>query len=436
MTAQLRKFLETLATTFWLLPGAMILVSLAAGDALVRVERAGRVAPWLLNGWLYGGGESGARTLLGAVAASTIGVAGTIFSITIASLTLASTQMGPRLLNNFTRDRGNQVTLGLFLGTFAFALMVLRSVRGTDEGAFVPHLAVTVAVALAIGCVGMLVFFVHHMSGRINVDTVIDLVHEDLRDAIRRLTEEGATFAPAVEAWSAAAVVQDTRHGYLQQLDEDALADWAAHHKVRLRMLLRPGDFIFPGACVLEASKPADGLDDAFLGSTAVGGKRVGTSDLEYSVRQLVDVAVRALSPGINDPQTAISVLDRMGAALCEVVGRQLATGVHVRDSIVVLSRPVTTYDGLADVMFHQIRQNGRGSATVLIRMMEVLGAVSAIETDPRRRIALRRHADLVLQAGREGLAEPASVRDLEARYDLLTVARPHQSRPGRQSTG
>jgi uncharacterized membrane protein len=417
MNAHLRKFLVSLSATFWLLPAATVLAGLSGGEGLVSLERAGRVPSWLLNGWLYSGGESGARTLLGAVASSTIGVAGTIFSITIASLTLASNQMGPRLLDNFTKDRGNQATLGLFLGTFAFALMVLRAVRGVDEGAFVPHLAVTIALSLAIGCVAMLVFFVHHMSGRINVDTVIDLVHKDLRRALDRLTLAYPGPTQELEAWTAMVSVNDRRHGYLQQLDAEALADWAAKRQVQLRLLVRPGDFVFPGARVLEASQPVEGLEKALLAATATGSKRVGSSDLEFSVRQLVDVAVRALSPGINDPQTAISVLDRLGAGLCEVASRHLATGIYVREGIVSLVHPVSTYDGLTDAMFNLIRQNARTSAAVLIRMMDVLGVVVAIETGRDRLPALHRHADLVLQAGREGIAEANAVAELEARY-------------------
>src|SRR6185312_16292395 len=130
MTARLRKLLTDLGETFW-----------------------------LLSAWLYNGGATGARTLLGAVASSTIGVAGTVFSITIAALSLAAGQMGPRLLRNFTKDRGNQITLGAFLGTFSYSLMVLRTVRSEDEGAFVPHLSLTFGILLAFVCVGTLVYF-------------------------------------------------------------------------------------------------------------------------------------------------------------------------------------------------------------------------------------------------------------------------------------
>src|SRR5690606_31822529 len=151
-----------------------------------HIDRSGIVPSWLIDSaWLYNGGGTGARTLLGAIASSSIGVAGTVFSITIAALSLAAGQMGPRLLRNFTRDRGNQFTLGAFLGTFSYALMVLRSVRAPEEGVFVPHMSLSFGIMLAFGCVATLVYFVGHMASRINVDTVIELVSGDIRTAMR-----------------------------------------------------------------------------------------------------------------------------------------------------------------------------------------------------------------------------------------------------------
>ena len=170
MNAHARKLLTTLGDTFWLLPAAMVVAGILLGVGLVDLDRSGDVPQGLIDSpWLYSGGGTGARTLLGAVASSTIGVAGTVFSITIAALSLAAGQMGPRLLRNFTRDRGNQLTLGAFLGTFSYTLMVLRSVRTHSEGEFVPHLSLTVSILLAFVCVATLVYFVGHMAGRINV---------------------------------------------------------------------------------------------------------------------------------------------------------------------------------------------------------------------------------------------------------------------------
>jgi uncharacterized membrane protein len=166
LTARLRQFLVGIGETFWLLPAALVIAGILLAVGLVELDRSGIVPQWLIDSpWLYNGGGTGARTLLGAVASSTIGVAGTVFSITIASLSLAAGQMGPRLLRNFVKDRGNQFTLGAFLGTFSYALMVLRSVRTQGEGPFVPHAALTAGILLAFLCVGVLVFFVGHMAG-------------------------------------------------------------------------------------------------------------------------------------------------------------------------------------------------------------------------------------------------------------------------------
>ncbi len=224
MTARIRKLLSDLSERFWLVPGLIVAVGVLAAVGFVSLDRSGVVPQSLIDGrWLYSGGATGARTLLGAVAASTIGVAGTVFSITIAALSLAAGQMGPRLLRNFTRDRGNQITLGAFLGTFSYALMVLRSVRTQSEGEFVPHLSLTIGILLAFVCVATLVFFVGHMAGRINVDTVIDLVSEDVRSAIQRLTTDTRQPAtPAVDFWHNAVPIADHRRGYLQQLDDQA----------------------------------------------------------------------------------------------------------------------------------------------------------------------------------------------------------------------
>lgn len=418
MTARLRKLLADLGETFWIIPFLMVLAGILAGVGLVHLDRSGFVPRWLIeSAWLYNGGGTGARTMLGAIASSTIGVAGTVFSITIAALSLAAGQMGPRLLRNFVRDRGNQVTLGIFLATYAYALMVLRSVRTQEEGAFVPHLSLSVGLLLAFLSVGTLVFFVNHIAGRINVDTVIEQVSEDVRDAMARLTMDQPDPPSGDMGRDYSLSVRDSRRGYLQQFHADALADWAAEHGTVIRMLVRPGDYVFPGASIAWLTAPADGVEGAIRDATALGQRRVGSLDLEFSVRQLVEVAVRALSPGINDPHTAISVLDRLGAALCELVPKHLPSGIVRRGSKPVLVTPAVNYDGLVDGMFHMIRQNAAGSTAVLARMLEVLTVVASVEVDPARRPALRRHAGLVLGDAERDVKTPDDLADIRQRY-------------------
>ncbi len=428
MTAGARRLLTLLGDTFWLLPGALVLIGIAGGLGMVAIDRSGAVPHWLItSSWLYSGGATGARTLLGAVASSTIGVAGTVFSITIAALSLAAGQMGPRLLRNFTRDRGNQVTLGAFLGTFCYALMVLRSVRTQSEGAFIPHLALTISILLAFVCVATLVFFVGHMAGRINVDTVVDLVSAEVRSAVERLmVAEAQPIPPPAAFWSGAVPVTDPRRGYLQQLDEDGLANWAVAHHTAIRLLIRPGDYVFPGATVAVLTVPVAGADAAIRNATALGAQRVSSSDLEFAIRQLVEVAVRALSPGINDPHTAMSVLVRLGAALCDAVPLQLKTGVTLRDARPVLVQPSIDYDGLADSMFHMIRQNAAGSTAVLMCMLEVLVAVAGCEREAARLAVLQRHADLVLGDAERDVKTPADLADVRERHVCFERVRRH----------
>lgn len=428
MKARLRKFLSTLSETFWLVPGAMTLGGILLAAAFVQIDAADLLPAWFVESdYLYNGGGTGARTLLGVVASSTIGVAGTVFSITIAALSFAAGQMGPRLLRNFIRDRGNQVTLGVFLGTFSYALMVLRAVRTQGEGEFVPHLSLSVGILLAFICVGTLIYFVGHMAGRINVDTVIDLVSEDVRDAIARLTvAERQPDPPPSDIWRDAALITDTRRGYLQQLDCAGLAAWASDRQAMVHLLVRPGDYLFPGAPVALVRPAVEGCDLALRNALALGSRRGSPADLEFCIRQLVEVAVRALSPGINDPHTAVSVLDRLGVALCDLVPQHLASGVTFVDGRLAVVMPPVDYDGLVDAMFNMIRQYGGTSPAVLIRMLDVLTAVASCERDPLRLRALGRHADLVVDDARRLVASPADVSAVEQRHRDFTVMRDH----------
>ncbi len=447
MNARLHKLLADLKDTFWVLPAALVLVAIVLAVALISLDRSVVFPPWLIDsGWFYRGGGTGARTLLGTVAASAIGVAGTVFSITIAALTLAAGQMGPRLLSNFTRDRGNQWTLGVFLGTFAYSLMVLASVRTESESTFVPHLALSVGILLAVLCVATLVYFVGHMASRINVDTVIDLVSDDLRGSIDRLTTEKLQHPrPPESFWTGAVTVTDRRSGYLQQLDVEGLANWAAENGAAIRLLVRPGAFIFAGAPIALArlggkgDKDGDdangverieGVERAIRNATALGPTRASPADLEFAARQLVEVAVRALSPGINDPHTAISVLDRLGRSLCDIVDRELYGGVYLREDVPVLVVPSVDYAGLLDATFHLIRQNAASQVAVLIRMLEVLTAVHHCEGKATRRALLQHHADLVLEDARRANFNPTDLDDVLRRHAEFCKAKPRTKKP------
>lgn len=416
MKARLRAWLERLGDQFWLRPALVVILCIGTAQLAIRLEAAWPAAGSgsLWGAWIYSGGAEGARALLSAVASSSIGVAGTIFSITIAALSLASGQMGPRLLRNFVRDSRNQFALGIFVGTFAYALMVLRTVRTQEEGSFIPHIAVTGAVVLALLCIATLVWFVHHIAASINVEKVVEAVHRDLVRAVADGTLDRADVTPVSATPGSTVTVESSE--YLQAVDHDGLADWAAREQRRICLRVRPGDYVPPGLPVADIDVPHSDAEATLSRALTFGKQPTALQDLEYTVRQLSEVAVRALSPGINDPFTAGSVLERFGDALCRLAPRFLPTGVKEREGRIVLLYPVTDYDGLTDAMFHAIRQNGSGSPFVLIRLLDVLTKVAEVERTADRVVELARHADLVVTAG-DGL-DAAAMADLQARLE------------------
>lgn len=426
MKARLQAWIEFLGDLFWLRPALIVLGCIALAQLGIWLETAhiaGYDASSPNQNWGYSGGAEGARALLSAVASSTIGVAGTTFSITIAALTLASGQMGPRLLRNFTRDARNQIVLGIFLGTFAYALMVLRTVRTVQESPFVPHLAITGAMVLALLSLATLVWFVHHIAASINVETVVDAVHRDLCSTVEARTRDSAGMTLPARLPTSGGLRTDGS-GYLQAVDEDGLAAWAHEHHVIVALRVRPGDYVPSGFPVAFLSAGIEDAEAAIRRALTFGRRPAALQDLEYSIRQLVEIAVRALSPGINDPFTAGSVVDHLGDALCRVASRHLPTGAVAHDGEVVLVVPVTDYDGLCDAMFHMIRQNAAGSVHVLARMLDVLTRVVEVERLTNRTAELARHADLVIAATRRDVADPHDLADMEARHAHFVAMR------------
>jgi uncharacterized membrane protein len=418
--AHFQAWLETLGNQFWLRPAIVVALCLVAGEGAVWIEvfRPFGGANSDAGPWGYSGGADGARALLSAVASSSIGVAGTIFSITIAALSLASGQMGPRLLRNFVRDSRNQFALGIFVGTFAYALIVLRTVRTHDDGAFIPHAAVTGAILLAIVCVATLVWFVHHIATSINVEKVVDAVHDDLVEAVKTGTLDNPDLTRV--DLERGVTVSVAGSNYLQAIDFDSLADWAAATATKVRLRVRPGDYVPLGLPVAEVHPVRDDASEALGRALAFGREPAALQDLEFTVRQLSEIAVRALSPGINDPFTAASVIERFGDALCRIAPRFLPTGAVEREGQIVLLHPVTNYDGLCDGMFHAIRQNASGSGFVLVRMLDVLTKVAEVERATDRLAELRRHAELVFEAGQDGLRDRSALAALRHRWDVF----------------
>jgi uncharacterized membrane protein len=433
LRTQLRARYEQLRTSFWFVPALMSVG--AALLALVTLAVDARLSDEVRSGltWIYGGGPEGARSLLSTVASSAITVAGTTFSITIAALSLASSQFGPRLLRTFVRDTGNQVVLGTFVATFLYCLLVVRTVRGLEDTRVVPHLSVTVGVLLAIANLGVLIYFIHHVAMSIRADQVIAAVGHDLDGAVEHLFPEQlgrglvaqgddveAPAAPPPAAPPDALPVALDQDGYLQVLDVESLLGLTVEHDLVVTLLCRPGDFIVagePAALVWPAERLDDEVRGAVAGVFILGRERSAQQDVLFVVNQLVEVAARALSPGVNDPFTAITSLDRLGAVLCRVARRPLPDGRRYDEGgrLRVVAAPVR-FDELVDAAFDQIRHYGRDNLVVMGRLLDTLARVGEAAADARR-APLLRQARLAYEGSRDALPTDGDRATLEERY-------------------
>ena len=417
------------------------MASLAAALAVSAVELDKAVTgDWLQRlGWSYSGGAAGASLLLGTAAGSMIAIAGTVFSMTLVALSLASSQLGPRLLRNFMRDTTNQVVLGTFVATFVYCLLVLRTIRRADEGAFVPHLSVSIGMLLAIVSVGVLIYFIHHLSVSIQADQVVARVGGELADGIDRLfpgdlgkPESEASNAPGEaelpEAFSREArPVGALEDGYLQFIDSDVLMALASQEDLLLRLERRPGHYLAKGQAIVMVW-PGDRVTETLVGKLnaafVLGNQRNATQDIEFSFDQLVEIAVRALSPGINDPFTAIACVDQLGSALCRLARRDMPSPLrfdgHGRLRLVA---PGPTFAGIVDTAFNQIRQSARSNPALAIRMLDAIVQIAGHVQSAQDASSLQRHAGMIVRGAREAVPEADDLLAVETCFTAATQA-------------
>lgn len=255
---KLGKIWESLHTSYWFIPTLMAISAVVLAFGMITVDH--RLGEGLIKklSWIYTGGPDGARAVLSTIAGSMIAVSGTVFSITVVALTLASSQFGPRLLRNFMQDTGNQIVLGTFIATFIYCLLILRTVRGDDYQIFIPQISVTVALILALLSIGVLIYFIHHAAESIQADVVIADVSNDLNDGIARLFPEklGRKITHQIEDHFSdlpvnfeekTCLICSRQSGYIQLIDEDKLLKIAKSHDLIIQILHRPGYFIIKG---------------------------------------------------------------------------------------------------------------------------------------------------------------------------------------------
>ena len=424
--------------SYWFVPTLMMVGSVGLAMALLTVDR-GFANGGIELGWVYAGGTDGAREVLSVIAGSMITVAGVVFSITVVALQLASSQFGPRILRNFMRDRGNQIVLGTFVATFVYSLLILRTIHG-EEQEHVPALSVSVAVILAVASLAVLIYYIHHAATSIQATHIVRAIGRELFDSIERTytapdDAEAETDAspvarhllPPDDAIPTGAGVHARDTGYVQTVDVSLVTRIAEEHDLVVFLMQRAGAFVSPEQVimrVLPAGRVDDGVLDDLRGAISTGATRTHEQDVLFAMEQLVEVAVRSLSPGINDPFTAMSCIDWLGAALIKLLMREAPTSIHAdSNGVARFVYPVLPLEEILEHSFGRIRTYAHGHPAVLRSLLEGLTRAWGFARDDAARQAIEDQVRLTLSASERSLDEEKDLRHHRKIADIVLEA-------------
>lgn len=421
-----------LRASYWFVPSIMAFLAIVLGAVMVWLD-AGPGAGLLDGlGWYQKAKPDGAHEVLSTIAGSMITVAGVVFSITIVAIAYAASQYGPRILTNFMSDRGNQVTLGTFIATFVYCLVVLRTIRGGDEGEFVPQLAVMVGLLLALCSIAVLIFFIHHVPRSIHINNVVARVGKQLLHSVEKrfpahigkaVEEEeekpsGGAAEQALVRGSNVVHIGAAANGYVEAVDDQTLLQTACRHELVLRLHQGPGDFVLRGQRLISAW-PDRGVDKeirrALQRSYSIGNSRTPTQDLFFLVDELVEIAARALSTGVNDPYTAITCLDWLAAAGAELGRRQNPSEHRVDENGALrVIAPPQSFPDFIKRGFGRMRQYVARDMNAAVHALDSLASISKQCELAKRRQTLREEAEKLLLLVEQELQGPSldKVRD------------------------
>ena len=423
-----RVLWNRLTGSLWFVPGIMLLAAVVT--AVLMVELSTRVDREALIRFprLFGASAQSSREMLSTIAGAMMTVAGVTFSITVLAVAQASSQYTPRILRNFMRDRPNQITLGSLTGVFVYCLVVMRTIRGAEELLFIPALAVLLAVVLAIGAIAVLIYFIHHIAESLEASHILARV---LRDTIATIDREcppaAPTEYPAVEpprdGWRPVSALAT---GYITHFDLHGLLQWRSASHGFLRMERGVGDYVVEGTPLVSVVSTGTITEDDRRTLNAfyeIGPNRTIDQDPVFGLRQMVDIAVKALSPGVNDTTTAIASIDAIGAALHHLAGRDEQPALRrAAGGAGVVLRPLR-FESAVSVGVDEIRRCAGGNVNVLARLLGMLATVAAGTSRRDHHAILRDHGRRLLDVAERSVPDALDRRQVDDAYrDLLPV--------------
>lgn len=440
---KVKAFWSRLLGTLWFVPSVVVagFVVLAIG----MVELSSHVDIDVLSRWplLFGANADSSRSILGSVASGMITVAGLTFSLTLLAVTQASSQYTPRILRNYLGDRANQLMLGTFVGVFAYCIVVLRTIRGGEPDVFVPSIAVVLGMLLGIVGLVVLILAVHHIASSLQATNIIARVASETTASIDRLFPDdfdaeaeqlletdrqlAIALANSVSAWE---TVPAPRSGYVQSVDMESLIHHASERSRLVRVDSCAGEFLVEGEPMASIAPPLEDrgkeeedadeeepLADLIKGAFTIGLYRTVEQDPRFGIRQLVDIALKALSPGVNDTTTAVSCIHYLGVILTRAATRKIEVPVERVDGEVRVLPCGSTFDAMLHLAFDEIRQCAEGNVVILRLLMTTSTALAAAASRQARRDAVRRQLSLFHENARRTVNAPYDRRALRRYY-------------------
>lgn len=420
----------------------MVIAVLLLAVSMIALDRQVQLEGVRVFGALVPKGTQSAGTLLSAIATSILTVAGSVFSIAIVAIQLASGQFGPRMLRDFMKNRVNQITFGACSATFTYAVVVLWSIEDTSELSFTPQISVFVGLIITILTVGTLIYFVHSVADSVHADNLIARIGRDLEETIerffpsdnvgpaqRRVCEVDSNFE------ADAITIPAQMSGYIQKIDLQKLTEIATHNNLIIKLAYRPGQFVVENSAIAyaqttqqsESIKQLDfDLQKQINQTFTCGDQRKSEYDVEFPIKQLVEIAIRAISPAVNDPFTAIRCIDRLSVHLCQIISKPPAKAYQfdTANTLRLILEPVT-FDSLVDAAFNQIRQYGKTDVAVTIRLLEGLETIGHQAQNNKQRQPLLRQIEMVNRASQDpnNIAEENDRKDAFNQYKLALRA-------------
>ncbi|AEM71448.1 Protein of unknown function DUF2254, membrane [Allomuricauda ruestringensis DSM 13258] len=427
-------FWKELLATFWFVPviiiglAVVLSVSLVSLDNMITIPQEGWIRFFSVNS------SDSARSILSTISGAMIGVAGTVFSVTLVALTLASSQFGPRLIKNFMYVRLNQVVLGSYIATYLYCLLVLNAIKEGNGYTFIPSISIFVAILMAVANITLLIVFIHQIAVSIQADKVISDISDLILEQVETLFPEkigdelkdNKDFDEdaAISNYQKQTRIKSPKNGYLQYLDSEVISKIITDNDSLFELKHRPGSFLVKdqeiGVIYSNMDWQAESIDK-LLHQFVFGKIKTSQQDLEFSIHQMVEIAARALSPGVNDPYTAIACIDNLTATMCYLAQAKFPSKYRVdEDGNLRVIADVLDFEGVLNAAFNQIRQFSAGSTSVIIRLLEALITIQNFTKREGHKMAIINHVEMVLRLGKETIKEKNDLDDLEKRANLI----------------